>query len=84
LLDIIRDFDEGDECKHLKLRYGEDIVDATNFVRSQIMPEPPDDQPYTVIGFTSVDKFIDHLRNREEHTDEGSDYGDEDEDWIVP
>jgi hypothetical protein len=55
-----------------------------DFVRSHTKPDPPDDQPYTVIGFVSVDEFIDHLRNREEQADEGSDYGDEDQDWIVP
>ena len=84
LLDIIRDLDEGDECDQLKLRHDEDIVEASDFVRSHTVPEPPDDQPYTVIGFATVDEFIDHLRDEQEQTDEGSDYGDEDEDWIVP
>jgi hypothetical protein len=84
LIDIIRDLDEGDECDQLKLRHNEDIVDASDFVRSHTMPEPPDDQPYALIGFSSVDEFIDHLRNREEQTDEGSDYGDEDQEWIEP
>ena len=84
LLDIIRDLDEGDECKELVLSHDEDIVEAMDFVRTHTKPDPPDDQPYTVIGFTTVDEFIDHLRDREEQTDEGSDYGDEDEDWIVP
>jgi hypothetical protein len=72
LLDIIRDLDEGDECDQLKLRYGEDIVDATNFLRSHAKPESQDDQPYSVIGFTSVHEFIDHLRDREEHPDQGT------------
>jgi hypothetical protein len=84
LLDTIRDLDEGEECDQLKLRHDEDIVNATDFIRSHTMPETPDEQPYTVIGFVSVDEFVDQLRNREEQTDEGSDYGDEDEDWIVP
>ncbi len=83
LLDIIRDLDEGDECKQLVLRHDEDIVAAMDFVRSRTKPDPADDEPYTVFGFTSVDEFIDHLRNQEQ-PDEGSDYGDEDQDWIVP
>jgi hypothetical protein len=85
LLDIIRGVDEGDECDQLKLRHDEDIVDASDFVGSHTMPEPTDDQPYTVIGFTTVDEMIDYLRDKQqEQTDEGSDYGDEDQDWIVP
>ena len=35
------------------------------FVRSHTKPDPADYEPYTVIGFASVDEFIDHLRNRE-------------------
>ena len=85
LLDIILGIDEGEECKQLVLRHGEDIIDARDFVRSHARPDPPDEQPYTVVGFVTVDEFIDHLRKREEQPDnEGSDYGDEDEDWIVP
>ena len=84
LLDIIRGLDEGEECKQLILRHDEDIVDARDFVRSHARPDPPDDQPYTVVGFVSVDEFIDHLRKKQEQPEVGSDYGDEDEDWIVP
>ena len=84
LLDIIRDLDEGDECKQLLLRHDEDIAEAMEFVRSHTKPESPDDQPYTVIGFSSVEEFIDHLRDREEHPDEGSDYGDGNDGWIEP
>ena len=84
LLDIIRVLDEGDECKQLVLSHGEDIVEAMDFVRTHAKPDPGDDQPYTVIGFTSVDDLIAHLRNSEEQPDAESDYGDEDEDWIVP
>jgi len=84
LLDIIRDLDEGDECNQLKLRHDEDIVDASDFVRSHTMPEPPDEQPFTVIGFTTVDEMIDYLGDNQHQPDESPDYGDEDEDWIVP
>jgi hypothetical protein len=83
-LDMIRDLDEGDECDQLKLRHDEDIGDASDFVRSHTMPEPPGDQPYTVIGFTTVDEMIDYLGDNQPQSDEGSDYGDADEDWIVP
>ena len=84
LLDIIRDLDEGDERDQLKLRHHEDIVNATDFVRSDTTPDSPDDQPYTVIGFVSVDEMIDYLRDNQQQSDESPDYGDEDEDWIVP
>jgi hypothetical protein len=67
------------------LSHGEDIVEARDFVRVHARPDPPDAQPYTVVGFVTVDEFIDHLRNQQEQPDDdGSDYGDEDEDWIVP
>ena len=66
LLDIIRGLNEGDECKQLVLSHDEDIVEATDFVRAHAKPDPPDDQPYTVIGFTSVDELIDYLRNQQE------------------
>ena len=54
------------------------------FVRAHAKPDPPDDRPFTVVGFTSVDEMIDYLRNHQEQPEPGSDYGDEDEDWIVP
>ena len=84
LLDIFRTLDEGDECKQLVLSHDEDIVLATAFVRAHAKPEPPDEQPYTVIGFTSVDELIDYLRNQQGQPDPSSDYGEADEDWIVP
>jgi hypothetical protein len=84
LLDIIRGLDEVEECKQLVQRHGEDVVDAMAFVRMHTKPDPSDDQPYTVVGFVSVDEFIDHLRNTQEQPDEGSDYGNADEGWIVP
>jgi hypothetical protein len=84
LVDIIRRLDEGGECKQLVLSHDEDIAEAMDFVRSHTKPEPPDDRPYTIVGFTSVDQFIAHLRDREEQADEGSDYGDGDEGWIEP
>jgi hypothetical protein len=83
LLDIIRAVDEGDECKKLVLRHGEDIVEAMNFVWAHAKPDPADEQPYSIVGFTSVDDLIAYLRNKQE-PDESSDYGDENEDWIVP
>ena len=84
LVEIIRAVDEGEECKQLVLRHGEDIVDEIDFVQTHAKPDPGDDQPYTIVGFTTVDEFIDHLRNQEEHPDPSSDYGDEDQDWIEP
>jgi hypothetical protein len=45
LLDILRRLDEGDECDQLVLHHDEDIVGASDFVRSHTMPEQPDDQP---------------------------------------
>ncbi len=66
------------------LSHDEDIVEAMGFVRSHAKPEAPDDEPYTVTGFMTVDELIDHLRNKQGQADEGSDHGDEDEDWIVP
>ena len=84
LVGIIRGLDEGDECKQLVLRHDEDIVDAMAFVRMHSKPDPSDDQPYTVIGFTTVDELIDHLRNKQGRPDEGSDYGDENQEWIEP
>jgi hypothetical protein len=84
LLDIIRGLDEGEECTQLVLRHNEYIVEAMDFVRTHSKPESADDQPYTVVGFVSVDELIAHLRKREEQPDAESDYGDEDEDWIVP
>ena len=84
LVDMIRGLDEGDECKQLVLRHDEDIVAAMAFVRMHTKPDPSDYQPYTVAGFMTVDELIDHLRNKQGQADEGSDYGDEDEDWIVP
>jgi len=84
LLDIIRAVDEGDECKQLVLRDGEDIVEAMDFVRARAKPDPADEQPYKIVGFPSVDELIAYLRNKPEQPDESSDYRDEDEDWIVP
>jgi hypothetical protein len=84
LLGIIRGFDEGEECKHLVLGHDEDIADAVTFVRAHAKPDPSDERPFTVIGFTSVDEMIDYLRNQQEQPDPSCDYGDEDEDWIVP
>jgi hypothetical protein len=82
LVDIIRGFDKGDECKQLVLRHDEDIVDAMAFVRMHIKPDTLGDQPYSVAGFTTVDELIDHLRNKQGQPDEGSDYGDENQEWI--
>jgi hypothetical protein len=45
--------------------------------------DQPDDQPYSIVGFTNVDDFIANFAKNEQ-TDESSDCGDEDEDWIVP
>ena len=84
LLDIIRRLDEGEECKQLVERHDEDITDAVAFVTAHAKTDPPDGQPYTVVGFTSVDEMIDYLREQQEQPDPGSDYGDEDEDWLVP
>jgi hypothetical protein len=82
LVDIIRGLDEGDECKQLVLRHDEDIAEAMAFVRIHARPDQADDQPYTVIGFMTVDELIDHLRNKQGQPDERSDYGDEDQEWI--
>ena len=84
LLDIIRGVDEGEECKQIVLRHGEAIVEAMDFVRAHAKPDPADEQPYTIVGFPSVDEMIAYLRNKQEQPDPSSDYGDEDEDWIVP
>ena len=84
LLGILHALDEGDECNQLVLSHNEDIVLATAFVRAHAKPDPPDEQPYTVIGFTSVDEMIAYLRNQQEQPEPGSDYGDEDEDCLVP
>ncbi len=83
LLDSIRDV-EGDDFKKLVLRHGAVIVEAMDSVRAYARPDPAAEQPYTIVGFSSVDEFIEHLRNQPEQPDDGSDYGDEDEDWIVP
>jgi hypothetical protein len=84
LLDIIGHVDEGEECKKLVLRHGEDIVDAMDFAWAHAKPDPADEQPYTIVGFMSVDEFIAHLRSKQEQPDDSPDYGDEDQDWIVP
>jgi hypothetical protein len=84
LLDIIRGVEEGDECKKFVLRHGEDIVEAMDFAWAHAKTDPADEQPYTVVGFTTVDEFIDYLRNKPEQPDDSPDYGDEHEDWIVP
>jgi hypothetical protein len=84
LLGIIRGLDEGEECKQLVERHDEDIADAVAFVRAHAKPDPPDVRPYTVIGFSSVDELIANLRDQHEQPDPSSDYGEEDEDWLVP
>ncbi len=84
LLDIIRGV-EGDECKKLGLRQGEDIVQAMDFVRAHARPHPADESPYAIVGFTSVEEFIAYLRDKQEQPDDdGSVYGDEGEERIVP
>ena len=84
LLDIILGLDEGEECKQLVLGHGEDIAEAMDFVWAQAKPDPPADRPFTVVGFTSVDEMIAYLRDQQEQPDPSSDYGEEDEDWLVP
>ena len=84
LLAIIRALDEGDESDQLVLSHDEDIVEAMAFVRMHTKPDPSDDQPYSVIGFMTVDELIEHLRNKQGRPDEGSDYGDENQEWIEP
>ena len=77
LLDIIRGVDEGDECKQIVLRHGEDIAEAMHFVRAHTRPEPVDEQPCSIVGFPSVDELIAYLRNKPEQPDKSTDYGDE-------
>jgi hypothetical protein len=84
LLDIINGLDEGEESKQLVLRRGEDIVAVMGFVRAHVKPVAAEEQPYTITRFVSADDLIAHLRDSHEEPDESSDYGDEDDDWIVP